>query len=298
VILDAERKNVFSWLSASMPVPNNNYDSALEKRLGGTASWIFKEDHFVQWKQSSGSFLHLIGKRKLRASDILMFINNNSAGSGKTVLWYVFGVFYKVEKNTHDCMNSSASIIKSVKQNDITTCAYFFFDRRDAQALLQSYDGLLRSIAYQLCVDLEEFPGILMRSYQNCGSGTTPPSRDALQQICTAALLNLQETFIIIDALDECTSTEISQVVGWLEQLISEGGRNLHVLVTGRDEAHITDPLSRISQQPPVHVDELTYADIRLFIDLTMNNYGQLAQWGKEIQANVRQTLINGAGGM
>jgi NACHT domain len=195
-------------------------------------------------------------------------------------------------------MNSSASIIKSIKQNDSATCAFFFFDRRSAQVSLQSYDGLLRSIAYQLCAKLEAFPGILMSSYHNCGSGTIPPSRDALQQICTAALEHLQEAFIVVDALDECAGTEISQVVGWLEKLITGENPNLHVLVTSRDEAHITDPLSRVFKQLPVHVDELTQADIRLYIDLTMNNYGQLAQWGREIHAIIKQILIDGAGGM
>jgi hypothetical protein len=45
-------------------VPNNNYDGALEKCLEDTASWIFKEDFFVKWKQGSDSVLRLIGKRE------------------------------------------------------------------------------------------------------------------------------------------------------------------------------------------------------------------------------------------
>jgi hypothetical protein len=49
-------------------VPTNNYDGALEKRLEDTASWIFKEDFFVKWKQSEGSALHLIGKCESRES--------------------------------------------------------------------------------------------------------------------------------------------------------------------------------------------------------------------------------------
>ncbi|KAF8233064.1 hypothetical protein L208DRAFT_1268957, partial [Tricholoma matsutake] len=68
---DDERRKIFSWLFAT--VPTNNYHGALEKRLADTASWIFEEDDFVQWKQGSDSVLRLIGK----------------PGSGKTVLWYV-----------------------------------------------------------------------------------------------------------------------------------------------------------------------------------------------------------------
>jgi hypothetical protein len=45
-------------------VPSNSYDGALEKCLEDTASWIFKEDSFVNWKQGSNSVLRLIGKRE------------------------------------------------------------------------------------------------------------------------------------------------------------------------------------------------------------------------------------------
>ncbi|KAF8223818.1 hypothetical protein L208DRAFT_1211387, partial [Tricholoma matsutake] len=249
-------RKIFSWLSAT--VPTNNYDGALEKRLEDTASWIFKEDHFVQWRQGSDSVLQLIGKQ----------------GSMT--------------------MNSSASIIKSIK-DDGATCAYFFFDRRDAQGSLQSYDGLLRSITYQLCDHLDAFPDILVASYKNSHSGTTPPSRDVVEQICTSVLQQLPETFIIIDALDECT--EIDKVARWLKKIITAEGRRLHVLITSRDEPHITGHLSRILLQP-IHVDDLTGADVELYIDSTINMNEGLKGWGAEMQMNIRQTLLAGAGGM
>ncbi|KAF8240894.1 hypothetical protein L208DRAFT_1231002, partial [Tricholoma matsutake] len=65
---DDERRKIYSWLSAT--VPTNNYDGALEKHLEDTASWIFKKDHFVQWRQGSDSILQLIGKHESREPDI------------------------------------------------------------------------------------------------------------------------------------------------------------------------------------------------------------------------------------
>jgi len=202
--------------------------------------------------------------------------------------------FHQTDKKVHDYVNSSASIIKSVIQNDSATCAYFFFDSRDAQTSLQSYDGLIRSITYQLCVRLDVLPAILMTSYKNCGSGTTPPSRDVVQQIFNSALQNLPEIFIIIDALDECT--EISQVAAWLEKSMTAG--RLHVLITSRDGPHIADHLSGIPQQKAIHVDELTDGDIKLYINSTMNKYRKLALWNEEIRTNIRESLLAGAGGM
>ena len=71
------KKNILSWLSAPMivPVPSNNYDSALEKCLSDTASWVFEEDNFVQWKQGSNSFLQLIGKRELTQLDNILIVD-------------------------------------------------------------------------------------------------------------------------------------------------------------------------------------------------------------------------------
>jgi hypothetical protein len=195
-------------------------------------------------------------------------------------------------------MDSSASIIKSIIQHQGTcpSCTYFFFDSRDAQASLQSYDGLLRAIAYQLCVCLDTLPGILVTGYKNCGSGATLPSRDLIQQICSSALQHLPETFLIIDALDECS--DISQVAGRLKKLLAVG-MGLHVLITSRDKPDITDYLSGITQQQVVHLDDsLTNADVKLYIDSKMNDSTYLSLWSEEIQTNIKESLLAGAGGM
>ncbi|KAF8218847.1 hypothetical protein L208DRAFT_1465575, partial [Tricholoma matsutake] len=192
-------------------------------------------------------------------------------------------------------MNSSASIIESIK-DDGATCAYVFFDRRDAQGSLQSYNGLLCSITSQLCGHLNAFPDILMASYKNSHSGTIPPSRNVVEQICTSVLQQLPETCIIIDALDECT--EINKVARWLRKIITAEGRRLHMLITSQDEPHITCHLSRIPLQQALHVDDLTGDDVELYIDSTISNYEGLNGWGAEMQMNIRQSLLAGAGGM
>ena len=67
-----ERKQILAWLLGSAMVPSNNYDDALEKVLKGTASWIFSQDCFVEWKQGSYPLLRLIGIREFRNFIIAM----------------------------------------------------------------------------------------------------------------------------------------------------------------------------------------------------------------------------------
>jgi hypothetical protein len=133
-------------------------------------------------------------------------------------------------------------------------------------------------------------------AYKNCGSGTTLPSRDVVQQICSSALQHLPEVFIIIDALDECN--EIGQVAEWLKKVLIVGGGRLHVLITSRDKPDITGHLSRIPQQQVIHLDGFTDVDIKLYIDSRMKECEQLMLWSQEIQTNIRDSLLTGAGGM
>ena len=201
----------------------------------------------------------------------------------------------KLTRKIHDYIPHSASIIDSIVQNDNIPCTYFFFDSRDAQVSLQSYDGLLRSITYQLCVCLDTLPGILVTTYKKCGSGANLPSRAAVQQICQTVLQHLPEAFVIIDALDECN--EIGQVASWLKKLLSTGEGGLHVLMTSRDKQDITSHLSKIPQQV-IHVDDFTSQDIELYINSKMQDYLQITLWNQKIQTDIRESLLAGAGGM
>jgi hypothetical protein len=200
----------------------------------------------------------------------------------------------------HNYVNPSASIIKSIVQSNNTARTYFFFDSRDAQASLQSYDGLLRSITYQLCVQLcvhlDTLPTVLVTAYKSCGSGATLPSRDDVQEICNFTLQHFPQAFLIIDALDECN--EIGQVAAWLQKLFIAGGGRLKVLITSRDKPDITAHLSRIQQQEVIHLDDFTNADIQLYIGSRMKESARLMLWSEEIQASIRQSLLEGAGGM
>ena len=121
------------------------------------------------------------------------------------------------------------------------------------------------------------------------------PLRDDVRQICSSALQHWPETFIIIDALDECT--EIIQIASWLKKVLAVGGGRLHVLVTSRDQPDITAYLSKIPQQQAIQLDAFTNSDIELYINSKMQEAG-LASWHADIQTNIKETLLAGAGGV
>ena len=80
-------KDIFWWLSA--PDSSKNYNEAREKHQKDTCSWFLKGPWF-QDLQENGGFLWIKGTGKSSDESYLWSIlNKNTAGSGKTILWWV-----------------------------------------------------------------------------------------------------------------------------------------------------------------------------------------------------------------
>ena len=188
----------------------------------------------------------------------------------------------------------SSSIIQSVKSVTHIACAYFIFDSRDSRNVLQSFDGMLRSIAYQLTCHFDQMPEAILSIYKDHGSGTTAPSHDSLRKIISLSLGCIPETAIIIDAADE--SVDRDQVLGWLKALTStpEAHRKAHILVTSRDEIDIRRHLQAFNT---IYVHDHTRPDIESHINSTIANNG-LDSFNEATLTKIRDTLLRDVGGM
>ena len=77
------------WLTP--PDPSTNHDIAYSSQHERTAVWVFKENIYQEW-ESSGALLWLHGKGLSLCSrvDMSEFHDGpSSAGSGKSILWFV-----------------------------------------------------------------------------------------------------------------------------------------------------------------------------------------------------------------
>ncbi len=94
------RECLRSWLSPADPSTNHNL--ACDARHEGTAQWFFRGTIFNHWK-STGPFLWVHGKRVFILSfsmTSVLTISNPTAGSGKSVLWFVLPVTFRFVKLT------------------------------------------------------------------------------------------------------------------------------------------------------------------------------------------------------
>ena len=66
---------------------------------------------------------------------------------------------------------------------------------------------MLHSKITQLCVGMDQAPDELIMLYQHCGDGK-PPRKECLIETFIPAMVCTYQTYVIMDALDECAEQE------------------------------------------------------------------------------------------
>lgn len=79
-------RDIRQWLAA--PDSSKNYHDARKKHQKDTCAWFLDGEHFHKF-QESADFLWIKGKGKQHDKFCeLPILNDFTAGSGKTILWY------------------------------------------------------------------------------------------------------------------------------------------------------------------------------------------------------------------
>ena len=250
------------WLEA--PDPSTNYNKALKDRNPRTGSWFIKSSTYAEWKAARGSFLWLHG----------------IPGCGKTIL--------------------SSTILQNVldrySEKSNSAVLFFYFDFNVPEK--QRHEKMIRSLIYQLS-KLSVNP-VLHKLYLSCSDSGRQPPVDTLLNTLHQMMSSQGDTFIIMDALDECDDRH--ELLTNLEQILAWEDVNLHVLVTSRREKDIDEALTpfsssrnRISIQSTLVNDDIrTYVHDRLKVDR------KLKRWQKDLnmQREIEDTLMKKADGM
>lgn len=110
----------------------------------------------------------------------------------------------------------------------------------------------------------------------------------------------LPSTFIVIDALDECSARE--DLFAALERLSNGGSRSLRVILTSRRETDIEDALERlVPYSTRTYLDtSLVDKDIQTFVHERLTQDKSFRRWQKdvELQAEIEAAIGSRAGGM
>ncbi|KAJ4034165.1 hypothetical protein NW758_011123 [Fusarium oxysporum] len=245
------------WLSPSDYSTNANL--ARERRHPGTGAWLLNSPAFQEWKLGSRQHLWLYGL----------------AGCGKTVL--------------------STTILDHLLQIDTHTTLTFFFDFNDARK--QKLEDLLRSLAVQLYHAGNEATKRLSSLFASHDDGRRQPDTNALSACINTMIQITGKSFVIIDALDECTTRE--ELLHWIRGLASS---NAQILVTGRPEVEFQGEIPRLfNERNCVLLDKKAVnGDIRSYVEATLEQKPDFM--GKKLSQGIldeiRDKIGDGADGM
>jgi len=139
-------------------------------------------------------------------------------------------------------------------------------------------------------------PKVLANLYACCGDGHQEPTLGDLQNTLQTILDGFSSTFIILDALDECTERE--KILNWIQTFILGKDKNLglHLIVTSRPEQEIEDKFK--SSHYLDLVKESENHDLVAYLDYELQNDSDLQKWNSNIQEQIKLKLIEQADGM
>ena len=174
---------------------------------------------------------------------------------------------------------------------------YFYFDFNDVQK--QNSELMLRSLISQLsekCVLIPEGLDTFLSSYEN----DRQPTLDALLELMQQIIRGLPQSYIILDALDECNDR--MELMNILETLCRWQLENLHLLLTSRRERDIESSLECfIDKQNIIGLQsQVVDKDIRSYVRHRLSNDKSLSKWQKDstVGQEIEIALMNGAHGM
>jgi Cdc6-like AAA superfamily ATPase len=255
------------WLSP--PDPSTNYNKALRQRQEGTGLWLLQSSQFQKWKTERRSFLWLHG----------------IPGCGKTIL-------------------SSTIIEHFVDTHPNQVLLYFYFDFTDVSK--QTLDKVIRSLVSQLYHKCKDTRKLLDPLFSSCDNGLRQPTCESLCEVFLQMINQVEEVYIVLDALDECPTEKRSHSEGllaWIQSLRNLEQINVHLLVTSRPEHDIEQVLRELAQSDedivPIQ-SALIEGDIRSYIHARVRTSKKLNRWRSrpDVLDQIERELMEKAQGM
>ncbi|KAI1120636.1 hypothetical protein F5Y10DRAFT_289506 [Nemania abortiva] len=254
---DRELETFLNWLPHSHQLPY--YNNARNSRTQGTGQWFLKGD-FSQSIRQQKSFIWLCAK----------------PGSGKTVL--------------------SSAIIDKIQQERLGTLAYFYFsfqamENQDLQLfkttiLSQIVRGLVQRRVSPSRERGNRVPRSFYKLHKEYASSPYPP-REALEQTFHDILKESQQTFVVVDALDECPGNDQAQIITFLSKIYDAVPHSLHIIITSRRHVDIemhfkSSSLGRSLRVIPFESAQIN-SDIKLHVEKRMEE-PPFRFWKKELK--------------
>ena len=249
-----------AWLQA--PDAAVNHNAVYAKHHPKTGLWFTDSHQFANWLVERSSFLWL----------------NGFAGCGKSVL----------------CSSIIQHIFRGMKHRSEVGIAFYYFTFSDESK--QDAHGMLRTLLLQLSVQFQDGERGLEQLRTLSKSSTL--SKETLLQTLRKFLEKFQDSYVLLDALDECPRENgREEVLGVIQEIRNWRLPSVHLLVTSRDLLDIRRSLN------PSYDCDLSMnnsgidKDILDFVSYQLENDTKLQRW-KVRHGEIQNKLTQDARGV
>lgn len=171
--------------------------------------------------------------------------------------------------------------------------AYFYFDFSDPEK--QTVVGMLRSVIAQLCSHKTQLPAELDALYLRCQEGKQQPGEQSLIQLLLCLVASSSQTYLMMDALDECV--ERQNLLDLINRTILPS-RKVNLVVTSREERDMTESFQETMDATVSLEGREIDGDINLYVHECLSNDTIFQKWPTEIKREVQMALVHRADGM
>ncbi|RAH45299.1 Pfs, NACHT and Ankyrin domain protein, partial [Aspergillus brunneoviolaceus CBS 621.78] len=253
-----EDLRILDWFSKAGHGPRHS--EILKMRQPGTGQWFLDSAQYRHWRSQERQTLLCTG----------------IPGSGKTMIAAI----------------AIDHLMTTLLQHPSSGLAYIYcaFDRHSEQTI----ENLLSTLIKQLSKGQPSLPDAVKELFSNHQRYSTRPSCEELSRTLLAVTSIHKQVFIVVDALDECQSSD-----GRLRQLLSQifalqSKANINFLATSR-------PIPEIEKQFKTCITQTIRAsekDIRSFISGRMSQLPDFINDNSALQEEIKVKIIEVANGM
>lgn len=260
---ERDRRNILDWITLKDYGPEHS--DRLEQRERGTGQWFLDLKIFKAWFKSNSQTLFCPG----------------IPGAGKTILASI--VIEHIGSNLRDEPDASL--------------AYIYFDHKQKDQ--HNARALLASLLKQLAATHSALPETVHKLYETHCDRRTRPSADEYTRCLRDMVHTRSKVFIVLDALDECTSGsdegEDRPLHKFLDVIFQlQVTRNVSLLATSR---FIPD-ISKRFDAAQVQEIRASSDDITNYVSTQVKQIGGKIEGDDELQAAIKKTIIEAVDGM
>lgn len=236
------------------------HSDVLNNRSEGTGKWLLNSKEYQDWLSGSWQTLFCPG----------------IPGAGKTVI--------------------TSTVINDLmcRFNDDNKIAIAFiycnFRRQDSQSL----DKLLSSLLRQLCSHLSFVPDLVRKLFDKHEFNSTRPSKADLEGTLRTILDSFEKIFIVIDAFDECQSSDGNRsslpdtIFGFQREA------NVNFFATSR---HLPEIEDKFKGMPCLEI-AATSDDLTTYMQENMSKLPEFVRQSESLQDEILDHVIQASQGM